>query len=73
MQDKMNDCFQEYKRRMDNARECKIEMVDTLDIGIEIKFTEISFSDEIKQPKEKFNRAKLKAEIRKIIEEDLEI
>ena len=72
MQDKMNDCFQEYKRRMNNARECKIEMVDTLDIGIEIKFAEISFSEEIKPPKEKFNRAKEKREFEKRIREDLE-
>lgn len=72
-QAEMNNCFQEYKTRMDNARECKIELVDTLDIGIDIKFAEISFSDEIKPPKEKFNRAKVKRELRKRLEEDLEI
>lgn len=57
---------------MDNARECKIEFVDTLDIGIKINHTEISFSDEIKPPKEKFNRAKEKREFKKRIREDLE-
>lgn len=70
--EKINNQLREYKNRMDNARECKIEMVDTLDIGIEIKFAEISFSEEIKPPKEKFNRAKIKTETRKRIEEDLE-
>ena len=72
MQTEMNKCFQEYKKRMDNARECKIEFVDTLDIGIDIKFAEISFSEEIKPPKEKFNRAKEKREFEKRIREDLE-
>lgn len=60
----MNDAFQELKKKIDNARECKIELVDTLDIGIEVKVAEISFSDEIKPPKEKFNRAKIKEETR---------
>lgn len=72
MQAKMNKCFQEYKRRMDEARECKIELVDTLDIGIEVKVAEISFSEEIKPPKEKFNRAKEKRKFEKRIREDLE-
>lgn len=72
-QEKMNEAFQELKRKIDDARECKIELVDTLDIGIEVKCAEISFSDEIKQPKEKFDRAKVKRELRKRIEEDLEI
>lgn len=52
-----------------NARECKIELVDTLDIDVGIKFAEISFSDEIKPPKEKFNRAKVKEETRNKIKE----
>lgn len=68
-QAKMNEAFQELKRRIDNARECKIELVDTLDIGVNIKFAEISFSEEIKPPKEKFNRAKVKQETRKKIKE----
>ena len=59
-QDKMNEAFQEYKRQVDNARKCKIELVDTLDIGVEVKVAEISFSEEIRPPKEKFNRAKVK-------------
>ena len=68
-QAKMNDAFQEYKRRVDEARECKIELVDTLDIGIEVKVAEISFSDEIKPPKEKFNRAKVKQKTMREIKE----
>ena len=68
-QEKMNEAFQELKRKIDEARECKIELVDTLDIDIGVKFAEISFSDEIKQPKEKFNRAKVKQETRNKIRE----
>ena len=68
-QAKMNDAFQELKRKIDEARECKIELVDTLDIGVDIKFAEISFSDEIKPQKEKFNRAKVKQETRNKIRE----
>ena len=52
-----------------NARECKIELVDTLDIGIEIKVAEISFSEEIKPPKEKYSRAKVKEETRNKIKD----
>ena len=66
----MNEAFQELKRKIDEARECKIELVDTLDIGIEIKCAEISFSDEIKAPKEKYNRAKEKREMQRRIDED---
>lgn len=62
----INNSIREYK---DNARECKIELVDTLDIGIEVKCAEISFSDEIKPPKEKFDRAKVKQETRNKIRE----
>ena len=59
-------------RNKKNARECKIELVNTLDINISINMAEISFSEEIKPPKEKFNRAKEKREFEKRIREDLE-
>lgn len=65
--------LREYKRNIDELKECKVEFVDDLDTGIEIKYTEISFDEPERGPKEKFNRAKVKAETRKIIEEDLEI
>lgn len=65
----INNMLREHKRNLDNARECKIEFVDTLDIGIKINYTEISFSEEIKPPKEKFNRAKVKEETRNKIKE----
>ena len=71
-QAKMNEAFQELKRRIDNARECKIELVDTLDIGININMAEISFSDEIEPPKEKYNRAKEKREMQRRIDEEFE-
>ena len=60
----MNEAFQELKRKIDEARECKIELVDDLDIDCSIKFAEISFTDEIRPPKEKVNRAKVKQETR---------
>ena len=69
----VNNMLREYKSNIDELKECKIEFVDDLDTGIEIKYTEISFDEPKKGPKEKFNRAKVKAETRKIIEEDLEI
>ena len=70
-QEKMNEAFQELKDKLDKARECKIEFVDTLDIGIKINYTEISFSEEIKPPKEKFNRAKEKREFEKRIRDEM--
>ena len=68
----INNMLREHKRNLDNARECKIEFVDTLDIGIKINYTEISFSEEIKPPKEKFNRAKEKREFEKRIRDEME-
>lgn len=63
----MNAIFQEYKRQTD---ECKIEFVDDLDLGFEIK--PIVFSiDEREQKKEKYNRAKVKEEFRKRMDEEL--
>ena len=59
-------------KNKNNARECKIEFVNTLDIDMDIKYAEISFSEEIKPSKEKFNRAKEKKEFKKRIREELE-
>ena len=67
----MNQAFQDLKKRIDNARGCKIELVDTLDMGFEVKTAEISFSDE-RKPKEKFNRAKEKREFEKRVREEME-
>ena len=68
-QAKMNQEFQDLKERLDNARECKIQLVDELDTGIEIKFAEISFPDEKQKAKEKFSRSKTKQETRQKIRE----
>lgn len=70
-QAEMNNAFQELKRKIDEARECKIQLVDEIDIGYEIKTAEISFSDE-RKPKEKFNRAKVKREFEKRVREEME-
>lgn len=61
-QAEMNRRFQEYKK-------CKVVLADDLDLGIEVKATEISFSDEIRQPKERFNRARAKREFQKRVKE----
>lgn len=68
-QAKMNEVFQELKKKIDNARECKIEIVDTLDIGIELNVAEISFSNELEVHKTKFNRAETKKETKQLIKE----
>ncbi len=68
-QARMNDAFQELKRKIDNARECKIELIDTLDIGIELNIAEISFSNELEVHKTKFNRQEMKRETKKLIKE----
>lgn len=64
-QAEMNRQFQEYKK-------CKVVLVDELNLGMEVKATEISFSDEIRQPKERFNRAKVKREFQKRVDEEME-
>lgn len=71
-QRQMNEAFQEYKRKRDEMRECKVEFTDDLDLGIEVKFTEISF-EEPKEKMREFNRAKEKREFRRRVEEELEI
>lgn len=67
----MNAIFQEYKRQVD---ECQVVFVDELDLGFEIK--PITFAiDERGQilgtKKEKYNRAKVKEEFRRKVDEAL--
>lgn len=64
-QAEMNRAFQEYKK-------CKIEYVEELNLGIEVKYTEVVF-EEPKEKKREFNRAKEKREFRRRVEEELEI
>ncbi len=59
----INDMLREYKK-------CKVEFVDELDTGIEIKFTDFAYDPNKEKPK--FNRAKEKAEARKEIERGFE-
>ena len=63
----MNALFQEYKRQSD---ECKVVLVDDLDLGFEIKPLVFSI-DEKEQRREKYNRAKEKEEFRKKVDEEL--
>ena len=61
-QAEMNRIFQEYKK-------CKVVLVDSLDLGIEIKAIPFEIPDE----KQKYNRAKEKREFRKRIDEEYEL
>lgn len=60
-QSEINKLFQLYK---ENFTKCNIELVDELNTGIEVKFSDFSYEPE----KEKFNRAKEKENTRKQIE-----
>lgn len=59
-QDIMNKAFQEYKK----SKECKVVFVDDLEVPFKIIPMEFSIDK-----KKEYNRAKEKAELRKIIEE----
>ena len=75
-QARMNEAFQEHKREIDEKREkkeCRVVLVDDLETGIEVKYTEIVFGDEKKrEERQKFNRAREKREFRRRVEEELE-
>ncbi len=62
IQAELNKKFQEYKK-------CKIVLVDSLDLGIEVRAIPFEIPDE--RPKEKFNRSKTKREFQKRIEEEM--
>lgn len=56
----MNRIFQQYK-------ECSVEFVDGLDLGFSVRVAE--FKIEPEQKKEKYNRAKVKREFQKMLDE----
>lgn len=62
----MNALFQEYKKQVDEC--CKVVLVDDLDLPFKIVPMEFSIDDR----KKGYDRAKKKAEDRKIIEEYIE-
>ncbi len=67
----MNAMFQEYKRQVD---ECQVVFVDELDLDFEIKPAIIAIDEKgriLDQPKEKYNRAKVKEEFRRKVDEAL--
>lgn len=68
-QAQMNAIFQEYKKRA--SQECEVVFVDHLDLGFEIKPLVFSI-DEREQKKEKYNRAKVKEEFRRRINDELD-
>jgi len=57
----INDMLREYKK-------CKVELVDELETGVQILFTDLEVYDQKKERKDKFNRAKEKENSRKQIE-----
>ena len=75
-QAKMNQAFQDLKAKIDNARECKIQLVDSIDVDAPLKMSEIVFSSkgEIKErgAKIEFNRAKEKRKFNERIKEEME-
>lgn len=67
----MNAMFQEYKRQVD---ECQVVFVDELDLDFEIRPTTFAIDERghiLDQPKEKYNRAKVKEEFRRKVDEAL--
>ena len=64
-QEVMNKLFQEYKRA--HSKECKVELVNNLDLDFEVKA--FTFTTEDLEPKKKYDRAKDKRENKKIIKE----
>lgn len=71
----VNGMLRDYKAGIDSGRykRVDVELNDDFDSGIEINFAELSVGDfglEVK-PKGKYNRAKVKEEIRRIVEEDI--
>lgn len=67
----MNAIFQEYKRQSD---ECQIVFVDKLNLGFEIRPTTFSINEKgqiLDTKKEKYNRAKVKEEFRRKVDEAL--
>lgn len=59
----MNAVFQEYKRQVD---ECKVVFVEDLEVSFEVKAGIMSIDEE---GKVKFNRAEVKRETQRIIDE----
>lgn len=66
-QAEMNEIFQEYKKQ---SQECSVVFVDDLDLKFQVKVMEFHV-DEREQEKPKYNRAKVKREFQKQIDEEL--
>lgn len=67
----MNAMFQEYKRQTD---ECQVVFVDKLDLGFEIRPITFAIDERgqmLDTKKEKYNRAKVKEEFRRKVEDEL--
>lgn len=71
----VNGMLREYKAGIDSGRyeRVDVELVEDLETGLEINFAELSLGDEKIEvkPKGKYNRAKVKEEMRRMVEEDI--
>lgn len=70
----VNGMLRDYKAGIDSGKyeRVDVELVDDLDTGLEINFAELSLGDEKIEvkPKGKYNRAKVKEETRRYIEDE---
>lgn len=67
----INNMLRDYKGK--TYQKCTVELVDELDTGIEVKFTDFDIPDIPVREKKKFNRAKEKEKFRRRIEEDYDL
>ena len=61
----INNMLRDYKK-------CKVELVDELDTGVQILFTDLEVYDQKKERKDKYERTKKKEQDRKQIERGFE-
>lgn len=64
-QAEINRLFQAYKK---NYKKCNIELVDELETGVQILFTDLEVYEQKKTEKDRYERAKKKEQDRKEIE-----
>ena len=55
-----------------NYKKCKVQLVDDLETGVQILFTDLEVYEQKRTEKDRYNRAKKKEEDRKQIERGIE-
>ena len=61
----INNMLRNYK---ENYKKCKVELVDELESGVQILFTDLEVYDQKKEIKDRYERAKKKEQDKKDIE-----